>query len=216
MPQSIEMTRRTALTGTVLVGFSASLGLIPSAAEAQQNSKSSRTLVAYFTRSGNTKVIAGKVCRDLDADLFEIQPATPYPEDYGTTVGQAERERQAGYEPPLKALVADIGAYTTVYLGFPIWGSTAPTVIESFLSKHDLAGKDLVPLITHGGYGTGDSLAVLRRMAPQSRLRKEFIIRMDQERAVLRDVSRWLATRQQRCTKISIVKPCCRAATLRL
>ena len=192
------MTRRNALAGTVLAGFSASLGLRPSPAEAQHSSKSSRTLVAYFTRSGNTKVIAGKVRRDLDADLFEIQPTTPYPEDYEATVGQAEREKQAGYEPPLKELVADIGAYTTVYLGFPIWGSTAPTVIKSFLSKHDFAGKDLVPLITHGGYGAGDSLAVLRRMAPKSRLRKEFIIRMDQERAILRDVSRWLASSDAR------------------
>ena len=198
MPQSTEMTRRNALAGTVLAGFSASLGLTPSAAEVQRRRESSRTLVAYFTRSGNTKVIAGKVRRDLDADLFEIRPATPYPEDYEATVGQAEREKQAGYEPALKELAADIGAYTTVYLGFPIWGSTAPTVIKSFLSKHDLAGKDLVPLFTHGGYGPGDSIAVLRRMAPQSRLRKEFIIRMDQERAVLRDVSRWLASSDAR------------------
>jgi flavodoxin len=194
MPQSIELTRRNALAGTVLAGLSATLPLTPSEAEAQQSRESSRILVAYFTRSGNSKVIAGKVCRDLDADLFEIQPATPYPEDYEATVGQAERERQAGYEPPLKALVANIATYTTVYLGFPIWGSTVPTVIKSFLSKHDHTGKDLIPLITHGGYGAGDSLTVLRRMAPRSRLRKEFIIRMDQERAILRDVSRWLAS----------------------
>jgi flavodoxin len=198
MPQSIEMTRRNALAGTVLAGFSASLGLTSSAAEAQQSRESSRTLVVYFTRSGNTKVIAGKVRRDLDAELFEIQPATAYPEDYEATVAQAEQEKQTGYEPALKELVADIGAYTTVYLGFPIWGSTAPTVIKSFLSKHDLTGKDLVPLVTHGGYGTGDSIAVLRRMAPKSRLRKEFVIRMDQERAILRDVSRWLASSDAR------------------
>ena len=198
MPQCIEMTRRNALAGTVLAGFSASLGLTSSVAEAQQSRESSRTLVAYFTRSGNTKVIAGKVRRDLDAELFEIQPATPYPEDYEATVAQAEQEKQTGHEPALKELVADIGAYTTVYLGFPIWGSTAPTVIKSFLSKHDLTGKDLVPLVTHGGYGPGDSIAVLRRMAPKARLRKEFVIRMDQERAILRDVSRWLATSDAR------------------
>jgi hypothetical protein len=49
-----------------------------------------------------------------------------------------------------------------------------------------------VPLITHGGFGAGDSLAVLRRMAPSARLRKPFIIRMDQERAILRELTNWL------------------------
>ena len=132
------------------------------------------------------------VRRHIGADLFEIQPAEPYPEDYEATVAQGEREKQTGYEPPLKENVGEIGAYSTIYLGFPIWGSTAPTVIKSFLSKHDLAGKELVPLITHGGYGAGDSIAVLRRMALNARHRKPFIIRMDQERAILRELTSWL------------------------
>ncbi len=182
------MTRRQ----TLAIGLGTAMGLLDKRADAQHVSGGGRTLVAYFTRSGNTKLIAGTVQRTLGADLFEIQPAKPYPEDYEATVAQAERERQAGIEPPLKERVAELGGYSTVYLGFPIWGTTAPTIIKSFLSKHDLSGKDLVPLITHGGYGAGDSLTVIRRMAAQARVRKEFVIRMDQERAILRDVTRWL------------------------
>jgi flavodoxin len=182
------MTRRQ----TLVIGLGTTLGLVAGRADAQQSR--SRTLVAFFTRTGNTKLITGTVRRKIGADLFEIQPAEPYPEDYEATVAQAEREKQTGYEPPLKEKVGEIGAYSTVYLGFPIWGSTAPTVIKSFLSKHDLAGKDLVPLITHGGYGAGDSLAVLRRMAPNARVGRPFIIRMDQERAILREVTSWLQT----------------------
>ena len=67
----------------------------------------SKTLVAYFTRSGNTKVIAGTVQRDLKADLFEIRPAQPYPEDYEETVAQAQRETERRYEPPLAATGAE-------------------------------------------------------------------------------------------------------------
>ena len=184
------MTRRQSLA----IGLGISLGLVAERADTQQISGRSRALVAFFTRSGNTKLVASKVRHDLNADLLEIQPAEPYPEDYDATVAQAEREKQTGYEPPLKEGVGEIGAYSTIYLGFPIWGSTAPTVIKSFLSKHDLAGKELVPLITHGGYGAGDSVAVLRRMAPNAHLRKPFIIRMDQERAILREVTSWLQT----------------------
>jgi flavodoxin len=121
------------------------------ACEAGSSSGRSRTLVAFFTRTANTRLIAGAARRNGGADLFEIRPAEPYPEDYEATVAQAEREKLAGYEPPLKEAVGEIGAYATIYLGFPVWGSTAPTVIKSFLSKHDLAGKELVPLIRSGG-----------------------------------------------------------------
>jgi flavodoxin len=187
------MTRRQSLA----IGLGASLQLVGERAQAQISDRN-RTLIAFFTRTGNTKLIAGTVRRVIGADLFEVQPAVPYPEDYEATVAQAEREKQAGYEPALKELVAQMGDYSTVYLAFPIWGSTAPTVVKSFLSKHDLSGKDLVPLITHGGYGTGDSRGVLRRMAPQARLREAFVIRMDQEREIMRQVTRWLETSDPR------------------
>lgn len=119
------MTRRKNLAGILTVGLAGALRLAENA-EAQSTAGRSRTLVAFFTRSGNTKLIAGKVRRDLGADLFEIQPAVPYPEDYEATVAQAEREKEMGYEPPLKEGVGEIGSYSTVYLAFPIWGSTAP------------------------------------------------------------------------------------------
>lgn len=191
MLRNSKMTRRNVLAGTLVVGHALALSDL---AKAQPSAERSRTPVAYFTRTGNTKLIASKVRRDLGADLFEIAPAEAYPEDYEATIAQAERERQAGYEPALRELVPNISDYGTVYLGFPIWGSTAPTIIKSFLSKHDLAGKDLVLLITHGGYGAGDSLAVLRRMAPRARLRDPFVIRMDQERAILKELTSWMQT----------------------
>ena len=149
-------------------------------------------LVAYFTRTGNTRVIAHQVRRALDADLFEIAPAALYPEDYEETVRQAEREREARYEPPLKATVPDIEFYETVLLGFPVWGMSAPAVIRSFLSRHDMSGKTLVPLITHGGYGVGQSLDVLAAYAPNARLAEGFSLEADQEREALSQVTRWL------------------------
>jgi hypothetical protein len=84
-----------------------------------------KILVAYFSRSGNTRVVASQVSRALRADLLEIEPENPYPADYFETVEQARQERDRGYEPPLKAKVANVTQYTTVFLGFPIWGMTA-------------------------------------------------------------------------------------------
>ncbi|MDZ4375186.1 MAG: flavodoxin [Phenylobacterium sp.] len=153
----------------------------------------SRTLVVYFTRSGNTRVIAGQLQRDLGADLFEIAPAQPYPEDCEATVEQARRERDSGFEPPLKANVPNLAAYGTIFLGFPIWGETAPPVIRSFLKAHDLSGKTVRPFITHGGYGPGNSLSVLQGHTRNARFAEPFVIEADQERRTMNQVRQWLA-----------------------
>ena len=150
--------------------------------------------MAYFTRTGNTRLIATQIARALDATLFQIVPAAAYPEDYEAQVAQAEDERQRGYEPPLQATVPDLSSYETVFLGFPIWGMTAPSVIRSFLSQHDLSGKTLVPFITHGGYGLGSSLAVVAEHAPRARLVDGFSKQCDQERETLREVTQWLGS----------------------
>ena len=164
------------------------------AQEADLASDAPRTLVAYFTRTGNTRVIAGQIQRARAADLFEIAPATPYPVDYQQTVDQARQETLEGFRPPLRENVPDLARYDTIYLGFPIWGMTAPPVIRSFLAAHDTAGKTIVPFITHGGYGTGSSLDVLAEHAPQARIAEPFVLEADQERRTLEQVTGWLGT----------------------
>jgi flavodoxin len=151
-----------------------------------------RRLVAYVTRSGNTRVIAGTLHRALQADLVEIRPAQPYPEDYETHVAQAARESASGYEPPLAPMAARVENYDEIFLGFPIWGETAPPPIRSFLRAHDLCGKVVRPFITHGGYGVGRSLSVLSGHAPGARIQAPFVMEADQERRTLNQVNIWL------------------------
>ena len=157
--------------------------------------KGSRTLVAYFSRSGNTRVVTGLIHRALGTDLFEILPAKPYPEDYLETVEQARQERDSGYEPALEARVDDMAAYDTVYLGFPIWGETTPPIVRAFLSAHDLSGKTLIPFLTHGGYGPGNSPSILASHAPGARIGKGFAMQADQERQTMDRVNAWLKQR---------------------
>ncbi|MBK0000411.1 flavodoxin [Erwinia sp. S38] len=152
----------------------------------------SRSLVAYFSRSGNTRVIAGVIHRQLKTDLFEIEPAAPYPADYFQTVEQAKNQRENGIRPALKNSIADIDRYQTVYLGFPIWGTSIPPVVQTFLASHSLAGKLLIPFITHGGFGLGDSEDVLAALAPAARRDKPLVMECDQERRTTETVNGWL------------------------
>jgi flavodoxin len=186
-----DLSRRTMLTVPALLSLAAGTAACAEPTGTPR-SAGSKILVAYFSRSGNTRVIAGTIQRALAADLFEIRPARPYPEDYEQTVEQARQERDRGYEPPLEATVPDMAAYETVFLGFPIWGETTPPVIRSFLRAHDLSGKTLRPFITHGGYGLGNSLAVLADHAPGARIEPPFSMEADQERRTLNQVTSWL------------------------
>jgi flavodoxin len=156
--------------------------------------RKSRTLVAYFSRSGNTRVVAGIIHRALGTALFEIRPATPYPEDYLQTVEEARQERDSGRERAVADRVSNMGSYDTLFLGFPIWGETTPPVIRTFLSSYDLTGTTLIPFVTHGGYGLGNSQSVLASHAPKARLRSAFVMEADQERRTMNQVNDWLGT----------------------
>jgi Flavodoxin len=107
-------------------------------------------------------------------------------------VEQIVRERDSGFEPPLNAQVPELARYQTVFLGFPVWGETAPPPIRSFLSSHDLTGKTVIPFITHGGYGVGGSLNVLHRQAGGARIFDGLTMQGPQERQTVTRVMEWL------------------------
>lgn len=74
----------------------------------------------------------------------------------------------------------------------PIWGMTAPPVIRSSIRAHDLSGKAVIPFITHGGYGLGNCMDVLRAHMPSADLHPAFSMEADKERQTLDRVSGWL------------------------
>lgn len=153
----------------------------------------SKTLVACFSRTGNTRVVAGLIHRALHTDLFDIRPATPYPEDYLATVEQARQERDSGRVRALAAPIADITAYDTAFVGYPIRGETVPPVVRAFLASHDWSDKTVIPFVTHGGYRLGNSASVLARDMPKARLQQGFAMQADQERRTMNQVNDWLA-----------------------
>ncbi len=190
MPDN-DLSRRTVLAASALWPM---LGAASACARPGGNAigPGSKLLVAYFTRSGNTQVIAGTIHRALKTDLFQIRPARPYPADYEENVQQAAEETARGYEPPLEARVTNLAAYDAVFLGHPVWGMTLPPVIRSFLRAHDFRGKTIRPFITHGGYGLGNCVELLNHHAPGARIEKSFVMEADQEKRTLGEVRGWL------------------------
>lgn len=112
-----------------------------------------KVLVAYYSRSGNTKAVARQIQRLTGGDLFEIQTVQAYPSVYNELTDQAKKEIAAGYKPELKNKVENMAAYDAVFVGSPDWWGTYAPAVSSFLSQYDFAGKTVIPFFTNGGGG---------------------------------------------------------------
>ena len=116
-------------------------------------------LVAYFSASGTTAVLAKTLAEAVGADLFEITPAVPYTK---ADLNWTDRNSRSSVEmadsasrPAIAGTCANIADYDTVFVGFPIWWYVAPTIVNTFLESCDLTGKTVVPFATSGGSGMG-------------------------------------------------------------
>jgi len=127
-------------------------------------------LVAYFSAQGHTKTIAQKIAAVTHGDLFEIKPSQPYTEadlDGWNDSARGTREsKDRTTRPGIADKIDNFDRYDTIYLGFPIWWYTAPTVINTFLESHDTDGKIIIPFATSGGSGYGQTEKDLRISAP--------------------------------------------------
>ena len=109
--------------------------------EAQKTSNGKKVLVAYFSRSGNTKAIASHIKELTGGDLFEIQTAKPYPADYHACTEVAKKEKNDNARPELKEKVKNIEEYDIIFIGFPNWWGTMPMPILTFLESYGGGGE---------------------------------------------------------------------------
>lgn len=135
-------------------------------------------LVIYFSRSGenyfggvlkniekgNTEVIAEYIQEISGADLFKVEPAVEYPEDYMKCIDVAKKELQNDARPELKETLTDISSYDTIYIGFPNWWGTIPMPMFTQLEQLDFEGKTVKPFVTHEGSGFGTSIKDLKKL----------------------------------------------------
>ena len=135
-----------------------------------------KALVAYFSASHGkvTEAVAKKLAAAKDADLFAIEPETPYsPADLNWNNANSRSTKESNdpnSRPALKNPVPDLSAYNTVYVGFPIWWYQAPRIIQTFLESADFSGKTVIPFATSGGSGMGKTVELLRfSCAPDTR-----------------------------------------------
>ena len=133
-----------------------------------------KKLVAYFSASGSTARLAKQLAEAAGADLYEIRPAIPYT---SADLNWQNKQSRSSVEmsdhssrPELADNNADIAAYDTIYVGFPVWWYIAPTIINSFLESYDFSGKKIILFATSGGSGFGKAVENLKPSAPDAEI----------------------------------------------
>jgi flavodoxin len=156
-----------------------------------------KILIAYYSRTGNTRELANQMQQRAGGDMFELRTTHTYPQEYRATTDQAKREQEANFRPQLTAEVRNMAAYDTVFLGYPNWWGTLPMAFFTFLEKYDFAGKTLIPFSTHEGSHLGRSVADIRALCPNSKIMDGIALRGGVNSTVRsdsarREVAEWL------------------------
>lgn len=138
------------------------------APESEPTETGSKSLVVYFSWSGNTENVAKTIQAQTDSDIFEIIPATPYSDDYDTVVDLGQVEQRENARPEVADSIENIADYDVIYVGFPNWWYVAPTIINTFVESYDFSGKTIVPFATSGGSGMGKTVEVLKPLCAAS------------------------------------------------
>ena len=137
-------------------------------------------LIAFYSRAGenyfggahrrvsigNTEK-AAKMLADLTGgELYKIEQAQPYSDDYYACTAEAKADLQANARPMVLNLPGDLTAYDEIYLGYPNYWGTMPMAVYTFLENYDFAGKIIHPFCTHEGSGLSHTVQDIRNTAP--------------------------------------------------
>lgn len=143
----------------------------PAESEPETQPETGKTLVVYYSASGNTERVAKDIAEAAGADLFEIVPAEVYTsEDLNWTNPDSRVSREHDDEslrdvPLTTTEVPDWDSYDTVFIGYPIWWGIAAWPVDTFVKNNDFTGKTVIPFATSSSSGMGQSGSLLADMA---------------------------------------------------
>ena len=143
----------------------------PAESEPGTQPETGKTLVVYYSASGNTERVAKDIAEAAGADLFEIVPTEVYTSDdldWTNPDSRVSREHddESLRDVPLTTTeVPDWDSYDTVFIGYPIWWGIAAWPVDTFVKNNDFTGKTVIPFATSSSSGIGQSGSLLADMA---------------------------------------------------
>lgn len=130
-----------------------------------------KTLVVYYSATGNTEEVANYIAAATNADVFELEPAEPYTDDDLNWTDENSRVVYEHDNPDARDVelvsttVPNWESYDTVFIGYPIWWGIAAWPVDGFVEANDFTGKTVIPFCTSSSSGLGESGELLAEAA---------------------------------------------------
>ena len=137
----------------------------------ETSNQSGKTLVVYYSATGNTKAVAEMIAEETNGDLFEIEPKDSYSEDdldWTDSNSRVAREYENEDERHVELVSSTVNHwedYDTVFLGYPIWWGIAAWPVNTFIENNDFTNKTVIPFCTSASSGLGQSGELLAKEA---------------------------------------------------
>ena len=158
-------------TSTVPESTESAASTEETASQPETEGETGRTLVVYYSATGNTEQVANYIADITGGDLFELEPTEPYTDDDLDWTNDDSRVSQEYEDESLRdvELVADTvenwDSYDTVFIGYPIWWGIAAWPTDGFVEANDFTGKTVIPFCTSSSSGLGESGELLEELA---------------------------------------------------
>ena len=158
----------------------------------KENKEMKKVLVAYFSASGVTKGVAQQLAEVTGGTLHEIKPAQPYTDadlDWHNKQSRSSVEMQdKTSRPAITDKLPNIDDYDVVYVGFPIWWYTCPTIINTFMETYNFKGKTVIPFATSGGSSIQKACEDLKAAYPDVNWKEGKLL----NRVTKKDLEEWV------------------------
>ena len=153
-----------------------------------------KVLVAYFSASGVTEGVAKQLAEVTGGELHKILPEQPYTDadlDWRDKQSRSSVEmKDKSSRPAITNKLTNMQDYDVVYVGFPIWWYTAPTIINTFMESYDFKGKTVIPFATSGGSDIKKACEYLKAAYPDVNWKEGKLL----NRASMDDLKKWVET----------------------
>lgn len=140
-----------------------------------------KTLIVYYSRTGNTKAVAELILEKVGGDLVQIETKESRPTDYRLEVEQNAQEQESATQPELKTIITNFENYDRIFIGAPTWNMALPQAIVSFLDSYNFEGKTVIPFNTNGGYGSGSTFRQINAGAKGAKILEGYTVKGGEE-----------------------------------
>jgi flavodoxin len=108
-----------------------------------------KSLIVYYSRSGNSKFVAETVAAEIGADVEEIVDQKKRSGIGGWLSGG--KDAKQGKETEIAATTKSPANYELIVVGTPVWASSITPAVRTYLKKNDLAGKKVAAFFAQSG-----------------------------------------------------------------